>query len=50
MSILTNWGSLQDERKLPFTNEWKNTLLGNVERLFVIFADFIMMRRQLLNF
>lgn len=35
---------------VKYSAKWKNTLLGNAEKLFIIFADFIMMRRQLLNF
>ena len=35
---------------VKYSAQWKNTLLGNAEKLFIIFADFIMMRRQLLNF
>ena len=35
---------------VKYVASWKHTLLGQVERLFIIVADFIMMRRQLLNF
>jgi hypothetical protein len=35
---------------VKYVASWKHTFLGNAERLFIIVADFIMMRRQLLNF
>lgn len=35
---------------VKYVASWRRTLLGNAERIFIIFADFIMMRRQLLNF
>ncbi len=35
---------------VKYVARWENSLFGQMERLLVIFADFIMMRRQLLNF
>lgn len=35
---------------VKYVAHWSNTLLGLFEHYFVVFADFIMMRRQLLNF
>ncbi len=35
---------------VKYVAHWSNTLLGIFEHYFVVFADFIMMRRQLLNF
>lgn len=35
---------------VKYVANWPKTLLGLAERLFIIIADFIMMRRQLLNF
>lgn len=35
---------------VKYVAHWSNTLRGLFEHYFIIFADFIMMRRQLLNF
>lgn len=35
---------------VKYVAEWKKTFWGTAEKLFVIVADFIMMRKQLLNF
>jgi len=35
---------------VKYVASWNNTLLGVIEKIFIVFADFIMMRRQLLNF
>lgn len=50
--LLSNHNGLKNHTRLvvKYVAEWKYTLFGFTEKLLVVFADFIMMRRQLLNF